>query len=64
MPGVFLAVAVVCYLVLLIDWKEMRAVLGQGGWGAVCIYCVLTGLIYNVLTSAHSTAAHVPAAHH
>ncbi len=47
--GVVIALIVICYLVFLIDWKEMREVLGQGGWAAVAIYIVVGIFIYSAL---------------
>jgi hypothetical protein len=47
--GVFFALIVVCYLVFLIDWREMREVLRQGGWAAVAIYVVVGIFIYSAL---------------
>ncbi|MFA5516384.1 MAG: hypothetical protein WDA20_08865 [Desulfuromonadales bacterium] len=51
MAGTFSTLAVLAYLIFLIDWKELRAVLAQGGWGSAVIYGVLTVLIVSVLTT-------------
>lgn len=44
----FIALALIGYLGFLIDWKELRGVLRQGGWAAACIYCIIAILIYAV----------------
>jgi hypothetical protein len=45
MTVIFIALALICYLAFLIDWKELRGVLSQGGWGAICLYVVIGILI-------------------
>jgi amino acid permease len=47
--GVVIALIVICYLVFLIDWKEMREVLRLGGWAAVAIYIIVGIFIYSAL---------------
>lgn len=57
MAGVFFTLMILGYLVFLIDWRELRAVLAQGGWGAVAIYVVLIILIVNILTTPGAVQA-------
>lgn len=59
---VFIVLALAGYLGFLIDWKELRNVLGQGGWAAIGFYCVIGVLLVAVLASPE--AASVPAAMH
>lgn len=61
MTGIVFALLALGYLVFLIDWKELRAVLAQGGWATVGIYIVVGVLIFNALTAP---AAIAPAIHH
>jgi uncharacterized membrane protein YdjX (TVP38/TMEM64 family) len=51
MAVVFIVLALAGYLGFLIDWKELKDVLSQGGWAALALYCVITALIYAVLVS-------------
>ena len=44
------ALSFVLYLALVVDWKELMAVIRQGAWPAISVYCVLTLLISYVLT--------------
>lgn len=62
MTGVFFALLVLGYLVFLIDWKELRGVLAQGGWGALAVYCVVGVLIGIVLVTPSAVTA--PVMHH
>lgn len=50
--GLFIfALAVIAYLVLLVDWSEFVGAFRQGGWPSVALYAVLTVLIIMVLTN-------------
>lgn len=49
MGGVLGILALLGYLFLLIDWKELRAVLADGGWAACTVYAVVAILIIAVL---------------
>jgi Kef-type K+ transport system membrane component KefB len=51
MAGVFAALFLVFYLGFMVDWKEFRSVWRRGGWAAVCVYAVLTLIIYSVVTT-------------
>jgi hypothetical protein len=62
MAGVLFALMVLGYLVFLIDWKELRAVLAQGGWGTAVFFVVVGVLIYSALVTPHVIAA--SAGHH
>ena len=62
MTGLFIALAVVCYLFFFIDWKEFRSILAKGGWATLAIYCVVTVLIWYTL-SAPQAVAHAPVHH-
>jgi len=57
MGGMFAILALLAYLFLVIDWKEMRAVLVQGGWAVSCLYIVLAILITAVLVNYPDVAA-------
>ncbi len=46
----FFALAVVLYLALVIDWKEMMGVIREGAWPAISIYFVLALIITYILT--------------
>ncbi|MBE0598159.1 MAG: hypothetical protein IH614_12895 [Desulfuromonadales bacterium] len=60
MAGVFFALMVIAYLVFLIDWKELRDVLAQGGWASVVVYGIVGVLI--AITLASPSAG--PVMHH
>lgn len=62
MTGIIFALLVLGYLVFLIDWREFRAVLAQGGWAAVAVYVVVGILIYNALVTP-SVITSAPAMH-
>jgi hypothetical protein len=62
MAGVFSVLFLLGYLVFLVDWKELRGVLAQGGWGTAVIYGVVTVLIVSVLSNPATIGA--PAVHH
>lgn len=59
MESVFIVLAVAGYFGFLIDWKELRDVLKQGGWAALAFYCLIGVFIF-----AAMTAPQVPAVHH
>lgn len=60
MAGVFFALLVIAYLVFLIDWKELRGVLAQGGWASLVAYGIVGVLIAVALASPSAG----PAMHH
>ena len=62
MGGVLGILALLGYLFLLVDWKELRATLAAGGWGACTVYAIVTILIVAVL-SCPATAP-VAGGHH
>jgi len=62
MESVFIVLAVAGYIGFLIDWKELRDVLKQGGWAALAFYCVIGIFIFVAMAAPH--AANVPAVHH
>jgi len=62
MVAFFSILAVAGYLGFLIDWRELRDILRQGGWGAAVIYCVVGILIYAVLITPSVIAT--SAGHH
>ncbi len=62
MAGTFFVLAVLGYLIFLIDWKELRGVLTKGGWGSAVVYGVLTVLIVAVLSAPATVPG--PAMHH
>ena len=48
--GLFiLALAVVAYLVLLVDWTEFLGAFSKGGWPSVVLYAFLTVMIVMIL---------------
>jgi hypothetical protein len=50
--GLFiLALAVVAYLVLLVDWNEFLGAFGKGGWPSVALYAFLAVMIVMILTN-------------
>ncbi len=49
MTGVVLALFVLGYLIFLVDWKGLRAVLAEGGWATACFLAVVTILIVAVV---------------
>lgn len=51
MAAVFIALAVILYLVLLVDWKNLMNALGEGGWVPIVLYAVITVLMVVVLTN-------------
>ncbi|MDO3378813.1 hypothetical protein [Geoalkalibacter halelectricus] len=51
MTAIFIMLAVVAYLALLVDWKELIGILGQGGWASVVVYAVLTVMIIVILNN-------------
>lgn len=57
MGGVFAVLALLAYLFLVVDGRELRAVLSQGGWVVSCLYIVLAVLIVAVLASHPDVAA-------
>lgn len=59
MEYVFTILAVAGYFGFMIDWKELRDVLKQGGWASLVFY----GLI-GILICAAMAAPQVPAVHH
>lgn len=63
MTGIIFVLLVLGYLVFLIDWREFRDVLAQGGWAAIGIYVIVGILIYNVLVTPNVVAS-APAVHH
>ena len=63
MTGLFLTLGLLAYLFLLIDWKEMRSLMAQGGWVSAALYIGLTVLIVLVLIKSPESAAHVPVHH-
>ena len=62
MAGVFSVLLILGYLVFLVDWKELRGILAQGGWGTAVIYTIVTVLIVGVVTSPAMMSA--PVVHH
>jgi hypothetical protein len=57
MMAIFIFFSLILYLGFLINWKEMRDVLRQGGWATVCVYLVITVFIYAVLTAPNTAIA-------
>lgn len=45
----FFGLAVVLYLALVIDWKEMMGVIRTGGWPVITIYFILALIITYIL---------------
>jgi hypothetical protein len=62
MESVFIVLAVAGYFGFLIDWKELRDVLKQGGWAALAFYCLIGIFIVAAMAAPH--AASVPAVPH
>jgi hypothetical protein len=56
MVVVFFVLAIAGYLGFLVDWRELKDVLGQGGWAALVLYVIITILIYAVLISPAAVA--------
>jgi hypothetical protein len=52
MAGFLIFLAVVFYLVFMVDWKEFRGVMSQGGWAAMVFFAGLYFLIYAVLATS------------
>jgi hypothetical protein len=52
MTVIFIALALICYLAFLIDWKELRGVLSQGGWGAICLYVICAAWVTPTVVAA------------
>jgi hypothetical protein len=59
MESFFIVLAVAGYFGFLIDWKELRDVLKQGGWATLAFY----GLI-GIFICAAMAAPQMPAVHH
>ena len=59
MEYVFIILAVAGYVGFMIDWKELRDVLKQGGWATIVFFCLISIFIY-----AAMVAPQVPAVHH
>jgi hypothetical protein len=57
MMAIFIVLVLIFYLGFLINWKEMRDVMRQGGWATVCIYLIITVFIYAVLTAPNTAIA-------
>ena len=53
MAGFLIFIAVIAYLVFLVNWKDFIGLLGKGGWVALALYVVLTGLIVTTLVNPH-----------
>ncbi|KIH77935.1 hypothetical protein SAMN05660860_02414 [Geoalkalibacter ferrihydriticus] len=51
MTAILIVLTVVAYLALLVDWKDLIGVLGQGGWVSIVLYVVLTAFIVVILTN-------------
>ncbi len=51
MGGVFLILGLIFYLAFLVNWKDLRNVLRQGGWAALVVYAVVAVLIVTVLAT-------------
>jgi hypothetical protein len=57
MAGLFVFLALIFYAGYLIDWKEVRAVLSQGGWATAVIHVVLIAIIVSILSSPAAVTA-------
>ena len=57
MGGAIAVLALLAYLFLVIDGRELRGVLAQGGWVVSLLYVVLAVLIVAALTSHPDIAA-------
>ncbi len=57
MAGIFVALAVIFYFAFLIDWKEFRGVLGQGGWAALAFYGLVGVAIYIAVSGGGPAAS-------
>ena len=53
---VFFVLALAGYLGFLVDWRELKDVLSQGGWPSLVLYGILAILIYAVLISPAAVA--------
>lgn len=63
MPVVVSIVGLLLYLVFMVDWKEFRGVMKEGGWAAIAYYCLLGVFIYAAFVTQH-VASHPAAMHH
>lgn len=63
MVAIFIMLAVVGYLVFLVDWKGLNGALSLGGWGAAVLFCVIAIMIYSILAGPEA-ANHAPAVMH
>ena len=63
MGGLFFALAALAWLLLLVDWKDLRSVLRQGGWASVAFFTVV-GVLIVFAFMAPETVSHAPAVHH
>jgi hypothetical protein len=62
MESVFIVLALAGYFGFLIDWKDLRDVLKQGGWAALAFYCLIGIFIFAAMAAPHASG--VPAVHH
>lgn len=62
MMAVVFVLALAGYLGFLIDWKELKGVLKEGGWAALAYFC-LVGIAIAIAMAAPQ-AASAPAMHH
>lgn len=58
MESVFIVLAVAGYFGFLIDWKELRDVLKQGGWAAIAFYCLIGVFIFAAMAAPQAPAVH------
>jgi len=61
MVVVFCVLALAGYFGFLVDWREFKDVLSQGGWAALVMYGIIAILIYAALISPAAVAV---SAHH
>lgn len=58
MEYVFIILAVAGYFGFMIDWKELRDVLKQGGWATLVFYCLIGIFIYAAMMAPQAPAVH------
>ncbi len=63
MMGFLIFIAVIAYLIFLVNWKDFLGLLGRGGWAAAALYIVLAVGIFTILTNPHIPYSEAPEQH-
>jgi hypothetical protein len=62
MEAFFIVLALAGYFGFLIDWRELRGVLKEGGWAALAYYALIGIFIFAAMAAPH--AASMPVMQH